>query len=181
MTTGSPVSHKERVSGLPAAGKLVTIVADREQRTALAREHGLLSVESFRAELVAKPFRGEGMRVSGRVTAVITQSCVITLDPLRSEIDEEISALYVPEGSSLSRGEVSRGELMLEPEGPDAPEPFSGDSVDIGALAEEFFELAIDPYPRKPGVEIEANRADDTHTEAGGPMYETLKKLRLGE
>lgn len=180
LPASSPVSLRLRVAGLPAAGAPVTIVANEEQRAALAREHELLSVESFRAELVAKPFRREGVRVSGRVGATITQRCVVTLEPLESRIDEEVSALFVPEGSSLSHGGEAGGELVLEPEGPDAPEPFSGDSLDVGVLAEEFFELGIDPYPRKPGAEIETNQSEDAHAQTAGPMYESLKKLRSG-
>ncbi|MGH6860621.1 MAG: DUF177 domain-containing protein, partial [Phyllobacterium sp.] len=42
------------------------------------------------------------------------------------------------------------GALIVSAEGPDTPETFSGDRLDVGAIAEEFFELSIDPYPRKP-------------------------------
>ena len=42
---------------------------------------------------------------------------------------------------------------MLDAEGPDSPETFTGDTIDVGALAEEFFGLAIDPYPRSQALE----------------------------
>jgi len=45
---------------------------------------------------------------------------------------------------------------MLDADGADSPETFVGDRIDVGAVAEEFFELAIDPYPRKPGLPDEA-------------------------
>ncbi|RWC12571.1 MAG: DUF177 domain-containing protein, partial [Mesorhizobium sp.] len=57
-------------------------------------------------------------------------------------------------------------------EWPDSPETFSGNSIDVGALAEQFFGLAIDPYPRKQGVSMEA--ADD----AGTAESEFQQKLR---
>ena len=44
--------------------------------------------------------------------------------------------------------------LIIDAEGPDLPETFSGDRLDAGAIAEEFFELAIDPYPRKPEMRM---------------------------
>ncbi len=60
---------------------------------------------------------------------------------------------FCPRISKLGRlGFHSGGEIVLDAEGPDSPETFSGDTIDVGALAEEFFELAIDPYPRKSGV-----------------------------
>ena len=58
--------------------------------------------------------------------------------------------------SSGGRASDGGGEILLDAEGPDSPETFSGDTIDVGALAEEFFGLAIDPYPRKQGVSLEA-------------------------
>jgi hypothetical protein len=48
-------------------------------------------------------------------------------------------------------------EVVLE----DMPEPLVGGMVDLGALATEFLMLAIDPYPRKPGIEFEAPSTGD--------------------
>lgn len=174
----SPVSRCVRASGLPAAGKSLTIKADAEQRAALALEHDLVAVDTFHADLIARPFRRDGVRVTGRVEADITQNCVVTLEPLKSRIDREISALFVPEGSTRAGGDPDSGELILDAEGPDAPEPFSGDSIDLGALAEEFFELAIDPFPRRPGAEVDERATDASGGDSLGPMYESLKKLR---
>jgi hypothetical protein len=76
----------------------------------------------------------------------------VTLDPIESRISEEVSAVYLPEDSKLGReGFQGGGEILIDADGPDSPETFAGDIIDVGALAEEFFELAIDPYPRKPG------------------------------
>ena len=64
---------------------------------------------------------------------------------------------------------------MLDAEGPDGPETFTGDTIDAGALAEEFFGLAIDPYPRKTGVAVVSTDDDDIE-----PIEsEFQKKLRL--
>ncbi|MCW5690545.1 MAG: DUF177 domain-containing protein, partial [Pseudolabrys sp.] len=35
-----------------------------------------------------------------------------------------------------------------------APEPLTGNSIDLGAIAAEFLVLAIDPYPRKEGAQF---------------------------
>jgi uncharacterized metal-binding protein YceD (DUF177 family) len=56
--------------------------------------------------------------------------------------------------------------MLIDAEGPDMPETFEGDQIDIGAVAEEFFELAIDPYPRKIDAEyIEIIEEDDEEVE----------------
>lgn len=153
----SPVSFQAHVARLPHKGMPVTIEADAAQRAALAEAHGLVSVETYRAELLVTPWRRNGVRVSGMVTADITQSCVVTLNPLTAHIEEAVEGLFLPEESRLGRRDLQEGgEIMLDAEGPDAPEVFSGDTVDVGALAEQFFGLAIDPYPRQPGVSLDA-------------------------
>jgi uncharacterized metal-binding protein YceD (DUF177 family) len=152
----SPVSFLVSVARLPQKGMPVTIEANADQRAVLASEHGLNAVERFHAELLVESWKSEGVRVTGRVEAEIEQACIVTLEPIEAEIDEEVEALFVPEHSKLVKPHVDeRGEILLASEGADAPEVFSGDQIDIGALAEEFFALGIDPYPRKPGAVLE--------------------------
>lgn len=153
----SPVSFQVSVARLARAGLPVWLEADEEQRAALAREHGLLAVERFRVDAVVAPWQRDAIKVKGRVSASIVQACVLTLEPVPAAIDEEFEAVLVPERSRLARPPATdRGELVLDAEGDDLPETFSGDHVDVGAMAEEFFELAIDPYPRAPGATLAA-------------------------
>jgi len=158
----SPVSFKANVARLPHKGLMVVIDADAAQRIALAEEHDLLSVESYRAELLVAPWKRNGVKVSGHVVADITQACIVTLEPVAAHIDEPVDALLLPEQSKLGRqGFDGGGEILLDAEGPDSPETFSGDTIDVGALAEQFFGLAIDPYPRKSGASLEAAGPDE--------------------
>jgi len=153
----SPVSFMAHVARLPQKGLPVVVEADDAQRRALAAVHGLLSVEAYRADLVVTPWKRHGVEVTGRVEADITQECVVTLEPLAAHIDEAVEGLFLPDDSRLGRlGFEGGGEIVLAAEGPDSPETFHGDTVDVGALAEQFFGLAIDPYPRKPGVSLDA-------------------------
>ena len=173
-TTRSPVSFPVHVARLPQKGLPVAFEADPAQRAALAGEHGLRSVDGWRADLLVSPWKRGGVKVTGRVSADIVQDCVVTLEPLATHIDEPVDGLFVPEDSRLGRqGFDHAGEILIDAEGPDSPETFSGDSVDVGALAEQFFALAIDPYPRKPGVTL-APAADDVEPAEN----EFQKKLR---
>ncbi|QPC93555.1 DUF177 domain-containing protein [Mesorhizobium sp. INR15] len=153
----SPVSFVANVARLPHKGLPVVIIADEAQRTELAREHDLLSVENYRAEILVAPWKRNGLKITGRVEADITQACIVTLEPVQAHVDEAVEALFLPEDSKFGReGFDSAGEIMLDADGPDSPETFSGDKIDVGALAEQFFGLAIDPYPRKQGVSLQA-------------------------
>jgi hypothetical protein len=169
----SPVSFRANVARLPHKGLPVVIEADAAQRAVLAEEHGLLSVEAYRAELLVVSWKRNGVKVSGRVEADITQACIVTLEPVEAHIDEPVEALLLPEDSKLGRqGFEGGGEILLDADGPDSPETFSGDTIDVGALAEQFFGLAIDPYPRKSGAALDA--AGDTEPEEN----EFQQKLR---
>ena len=171
----SPVSFSVNVARLPSKGMPVTIEADDEQRAALAAEHGLVSVRTFRAALLVAPWKGDGVRITGEIEADIVQQCVVTLDPLDARIAEPVEAVFLPRESKLARGD-SGGEIVLDADGPDAPETFAGDTIDVGALAEELFAVAIDPYPRKEGVGIVAVGEDDA--ENYGPLREKLRLLQ---
>lgn len=174
----SPVAFNANVARLPEKGMPLAIEADEKQRDALAADHGLLSVESWRADLLVARWKRNGVRVSGRVEADITQECVVTLEPLPAHISEEVSALYFPEDSKLGRlGFQTEGEIHLDAEGPDSPESFSGDTIDVGALAEQIFGLAIDPYPRKEGVSLDPADESGAVEEGSGPLYEKLKSF----
>ncbi|HEY4191353.1 MAG TPA: DUF177 domain-containing protein [Mesorhizobium sp.] len=173
----SPVSFSVHVARLPQKGLQVTVEADSAQKAALAEEHGLLSVENWRAELDVTLWKRNGIKVAGRVIADITQACVVTLDPVQAHIDEAVDGLFLPEASKLGRqGFGDGGEIMIDADGPDSPEVFSGDSVDVGGLAEQFFGLAIDPYPRKGGVDLAAAKVVDGDEPVEN---EFQRKLRL--
>jgi hypothetical protein len=100
----------------------------------------------------------------------------VTLEPVQATIDEEVEGVFLPEDSKLAReGFHTGGEILLDVEGPDSPETFSGDVIDVGAFAEEFFGLGIDPYPRKSGATIVSSGDGDVEPVES----EFQKKLRL--
>jgi Large ribosomal RNA subunit accumulation protein YceD len=175
----SPVSFVANVARLPQKGMPVVVEADAKQRARLAEVHGLVSVERYRADLLVAPWKRRGVKVTGTVEADIVQECVVTLDRLETGISEEVFAVFLPEDSKLGRrGFHGGGEILLDADGPDSPETFSGDTIDVGALAEEFFELAIDPYPRKPGVSLQVTGDATESDEKSNPLREKLARLR---
>lgn len=178
METKSPVSFLAHVARLPQKGMPVVIEAGEKERAALAQMHGLVDVKRYRAEMLVSPWKRHGIKVSGTVKADIVQECVVTLEPVQNRIEETIEGLFLPEDSKLGRlGFQDGGEIVLDAEGPDSPETFSGDSIDVGAFAEEFFSLGIDPYPRKAGAAVvEAPEEPDS---VDGPLQEKLRQLKL--
>ena len=137
-------------SEVPETGRHLDLVADGETRAAIAKLAGLIGLPRLEATFDVTPRGRAGLRVAGQVSATVGQTCVVTLEPMESEIEEPIDLVFQPaDAAAPDRGEV---EIPLE----DAPEPLIGGAVDLGAIATEFLLLGIDPYPRKPGAVFQA-------------------------
>lgn len=138
-----------RPQTIPEGGADYVLIADEKVRSAIAREAGLLEPPKLQASLHVERHGKGGLRVTGRVAADVCQPCVVTLEPVRAELDEPVDLRFAPDG------EHAQAEVDLAPDADPAAEPpevLSGGALDLGALANEFILLAIDPYPRKAGV-----------------------------
>lgn len=151
-----PLSRPLALTEVPPEGLDIDIRATPAECAALARLNGLPAVHSFEAALRARRWRGEGLEVKGEIRASLRQSCVATLEEFDCEIVEPVEAHFAPPPDetphSRRRNEPPPAvEIALDE---DAPDPLIGGSVDLGAVASEFFTLALDPYPRKPGAQF---------------------------
>jgi len=151
------------VADVAETGEHMDLHTDADTRAAIARIAGLRDLPRLGASFDLSPHSGGGLRVTGRVSATVGQTCVVTLEPLTNEVEEEIDLLYMPSPAAAATVD-DEPEAEAEPKW-DEPEPLIGGAVDLGALATEFLLLGLDPYPRKPGAVFEAPR--DNRPEAG--------------
>jgi hypothetical protein len=149
----SEFSRQVRVDSMPRGGLEPEIEASEPERAALAALNGLPAI----ARLVAR-FRivkwGRGVSVEGELSARLTQTCVVTLEPFEVEIEEPIEVRFLPPQARAPASEAHALEDL------DTPDPLIDGRIDLGALASEFLTLALDPYPRKPGVAFDAPAAE---------------------
>lgn len=175
MTTRPLLVTTIDVDSIPAAGHAVRIAASPSERQAIAREYGLLEVRSLGADLEVSRGTDKSVTVAGHIHAEIVQNCVVSLEPVAQQIDEEIDVRYVARGqaglSAHKPGAEVRGDPIAEP-----PELLSGDELDLGALVLEHFALGIDPYPRAPGAELPAEPDGPVGTPGESP-FAVLAKL----
>ncbi|MCX8998968.1 DUF177 domain-containing protein [Rhizobiaceae bacterium BDR2-2] len=171
-----PFSYPVKVGHISANPVDVHVEADAEERAGLARLWNIPEVRSLKAVMSIARWKKDGVRVKGQVTAEIVQSCIVTLEPVDALISESFEQIYVPEGSRLARLTTGEeGEMVLDPEGPDLPEAFTGDSVDAGVTVAECVALAIDPYPRKPGAAFATHIEDDGENDRKPSPFAVLK------
>lgn len=148
-----PFDHVLSPTEITAAGTRVVMVADEAARRTLAELADILDVDSFRAEIQIVPWSGKGFAVSGRVTALVHQACVVTLEPVETRVDEVVDLKLVPP-EEMEKYEIApdeSGDLDLEAVA-GLPDPIENGEIDLGAIAVEHFMLGLDPYPRKPGA-----------------------------
>lgn len=156
------------IENIPDAGGRYEISADRSAREAVAKLAGLRDLPRLEAVFdVTK--QSNGIAVIGEVNARVGQNCVVTLEPIESDLREAVDLLFAPpEAAPREKRAKAKGE---------PPETLESDAVDLGAIATEFLMLGLDPYPRKPGVAFAQPKtekgADAPHPFAG---LEALKK-----
>jgi len=171
-----PWSVPVAVAQVPDTGLHRDIEAGPAARAAMAELAGLREILSASASLDVTP-KGRGrFQVEGRVQARIGQTCVVTLDPIDSEIDETVDVMFAPSEQIPHLADLAHEAIASEAEITDGPEPIVDGVIDLGRLATDVLLLAIDPYPRKPGAvfEPEVATADpDDHP------FAALKTLQL--
>jgi uncharacterized metal-binding protein YceD (DUF177 family) len=176
----APFSYKVKVGHVSHNPIEVHIEADDRECKALAALWEVVSVDALSADLKLRRWKKDGVKVFGELRGRVTQSCVVTLEPVESDFAEEIDQIFVPEGSALARMPANdEGELIVDPDGPDLPETFSGDAIDVGALVAELATMGLDPYPRKPGAAF-SDRIESTAAEDKRPSpFAVLKSMKL--
>jgi hypothetical protein len=162
------------LSDVPESGRHFDLVANEQARSAVAKHAGLAALPRLEASFDVTLHGRDGLRVVGRVSATVGQTCVITLEPLENEIDESIDLVFTPTAAPLIEG----AEIEVPAE--DVPEVLVGGVIDLGAIATEFLILGLDPYPRKTDAIFQASAVGD---DAAHPFaaLAVLKKGQGGE
>lgn len=178
-----PFSYAVKVGHISANPVTVRLAADEREREGLAVLWKVASVEELSADMQIARWKKDGVRVRGHVTAKLTQHCVVTLEPVESVLSEDFEQIFIPEGSKLARMMLGdTAEMILDPDGPDLPETFEGDTIDAGITVAEMVALAIDPYPRKPGIEFSDHIESDPSSGDGKPNpFAVLKDWKKKE
>jgi uncharacterized metal-binding protein YceD (DUF177 family) len=157
--TDNEFSRVVRVEPLPRDGIEMDIEADATEREKLAALNGLPAIAHFSASFRIKKWM-RGVEVEGELSARVTQTCVVSLEPFEIDIEEPIDVRFLPGAPADSIEE-------------DAPDPLVDGRIDLGAIASEFLTLSLDPYPRKPGVAFEP----PTEADAPDSAFARLRAL----
>ncbi|MEM7188908.1 MAG: DUF177 domain-containing protein [Pseudomonadota bacterium] len=153
----------------------IDLSPDEETRQAIVRFLGLNSLARMRLKGEIGPIGQDAWRFTGRLTSDVAQPCVVSLEDVAQKIDVSLDRTFLP----LEDADET-AELDLDPDGDDPD--FFEDAIDLGALAVETLALALEPYPRTKGAELEQDTAmppgsEPLDDEAAKP-FAALNKLR---
>lgn len=129
-----------------------SIRATADERCALARRLELVALDGLSAEFDVMPGQGNGLLgIHGRLAATVTQLCVITLEPIKTTLNESFEVVYAFEDGAADACRMRAG---LDPD-EELPEVIGPEGLDFGELAAQYLSLAVDPFPRQPEVGLE--------------------------
>lgn len=163
-------THDVRLAG--EQGIEIAREATASELTAVAAALGVLSCDFLKVRYTLRPAGKTRHVLTGSIDAAVTQSCVVTLEPVTTQSSEEFTVELWP------RDEVPPIEDgVLDALDDEGPEPIDNGTVAIGHLVLEYVACMIDPYPRRPDTVFswvdEAAEASD-----GGNPFAKLKALR---
>jgi len=130
----------------------VRLSADAKTRMAIARDLDLEGLARLDAQLSLRPWL-DGVSIEGRLEAVATRICGLSLEPFDVAIEEPIAVRIVPAGSA--NAPQPHDEVIVDLDAEDPPDIAEGGVIDLAAYVVEALALALDPFPRKPGAVFE--------------------------
>lgn len=173
----APISLRYNLGRLGQAGDEILFEAGEAERALLARFAEILEVTRFGARIGLKKLGPNRFAISYVLAADIVQACVVTLAPLTAEIRRDFTReLHFSPALRRGAGPDVR-EILIIPGDEEGPEEIDSLHYDLAAPLVEEFLLAIDPYPRAPGVEFTPTGEQDGRREN---PFAVLKGLKSG-
>lgn len=124
-----------------------SLIPGKETRDALAGQLELLGLAKLRFQGKVVPEGKGDWRLLAHLGATVVQPCVVTLQPVTTRLEEDVTRLYLRDMVLPDAGEVEMPE-------DDTAEPLPP-SLDLAQVMAEALALALPPYPRAPDAALD--------------------------
>jgi uncharacterized metal-binding protein YceD (DUF177 family) len=151
---------------LPQGRLNIELAAD--QRALLAEQAGVEAVHELLAQFKVIA-AGRGLHIGGPIKGKVAYLCGVSLEPYDADVLGDLDLTFQPverertnrrrretQAAKQREGRVEERVVDVDPD-VDPPEPIIDGWIDLGPLLAEHFILALDPYPRKPGVAFQSD------------------------
>lgn len=164
----SRIIEVESASDTPS---IFPLEANATERAALARRFGLPAIELLKAQIqLQRVHGGSALRLIGRIEADLTQTCVVSLEPVQNHVDDEFTLIFAADApTDAIADDPERDESWAE--------PLPSGGLDIGEVVAQHLFLALDPYPRRADAAVEGRWAEAPDPATDSP-FSALAKLK---
>ncbi len=174
-------SRRYPVDKVQARSQVLKLKAKPEECEAIAKRFDLVDLKYLTATLELDP-KGQGtlLFVKGTLQAEVTQSCIITAEPIKSTLDEPFEILY-----SFDPVDNAADEILIDIDAEDPPELADPNGIDFGEAIVQQLAVMIDPYPRSENSNWEGDSVDEApseeevQSEAKTNPFSVLKDLQI--
>lgn len=160
------------VRDVPADGLAVTRHATKDEVRAMALALEIPAVEALDAVYRLAPLAGGRFSLKGNLSARVTQECVVSLEPILSQVSVPLDVIFSPELSAPASDLEGSLEDLERPD----EEPIEHGVVDIGRVVMEELLSGLNPYPRLEGAQFEWS--DDKDEGAADHPFAALARLK---
>ena len=152
MSLTTEFSRRLVVEPWPGEDMSVDLSADAAERRRLAERFDLLELRTLRGHGRVER-RGAELVLRGWLEADVTQECVLSLEPVSARVRQPVERRYQLGGTSEAvRAYLEPADTVAVADDEVEVEPVLGREIDLGEAFAEELGLALDPYPRAPGV-----------------------------
>ena len=167
-------AHQLRIDQI-RDGDRIDLTADEAERRAIADRLGLRDLRRLEAHAVLSR-SGELIRATGRLSASLDQSCVVTGEPVATHVDEPFELAFLPEpGADAPDEEIELGESDCDTVFHD------GSTIDLGNAIADTLALSLDPYPRSAAADAAIREAGIMTEEQASPFAALAKLMKSDE
>jgi uncharacterized metal-binding protein YceD (DUF177 family) len=170
------------LGGVSDAGTEITLSPTDAERAAIADWLGVETLNPLKATIRLSRVGDDEYAYGASFVAEIVQACVVTLEPVPSHLTGEFRRLFKvmprPGGGRRRRAPAAAApaaSVELSGLEDDEPELIEGTSIDLAAPILEEVSLALDPYPRAPGVAFESPQEEKSPADSPFAVLERLK------
>lgn len=156
------------LSHIPEDGLTLHRNASPQQRAELARDLEVPACSRFEVRYEIRPLSHGRYALTGKLVADVTQSCVVSLEPIESHIEEPIEVEFRPGAQSETDFDALETRDI---------EPL-GDTIPVGRIAFELLSSSLDPYPRKEGIAFDAAQEEPDEPDVRSNPFDVLKNLK---
>jgi hypothetical protein len=172
-----PIARLYDLNRLSEAGYEAAIELGPDEMATLAQWVDVVGVNRFEGRVSLTRLSSTRFNYAAHLEADIVQACTVTLEPVSARISLDFTReLHLVR--QLKKMIDFSGELSPAAGNGDVPEEIDNTRFDLAAPLLEEFSLAIDPYPRAPGVAFDVPAATEDPPENPFAVLGKLKEKR---